>query len=72
MAPAETDLHMHTVYSDGASEPEALLQALVERGIKTVAVTDHDTMWNTNQFPIGKHRTWTQITVIKLYIHASS
>jgi 3',5'-nucleoside bisphosphate phosphatase len=44
MAPAETDLHMHTVYSDGASEPEALLQALVDRGVKTVAVTDHDTV----------------------------
>lgn len=43
MSAAETDLHMHTVFSDGASEPEELLQALAERGVKTVAVTDHDT-----------------------------
>jgi predicted metal-dependent phosphoesterase TrpH len=40
---AETDLHMHTVFSDGSAEPEALLQALVAKGIKTAAVTDHDT-----------------------------
>ncbi|MFM7390173.1 MAG: PHP domain-containing protein [Vampirovibrionales bacterium] len=37
------DFHMHTVYSDGSSEPEALLEAVAAAGVKTVAVTDHDT-----------------------------
>jgi 3',5'-nucleoside bisphosphate phosphatase len=37
------DYHMHTVFSDGSSEPEALLEAVAAQGVKTVAVTDHDT-----------------------------
>jgi 3',5'-nucleoside bisphosphate phosphatase len=40
---AETDLHMHTVFSDGSAEPEALVQALVAKGVSVAAVTDHDT-----------------------------
>ncbi len=38
------DLHMHTVFSDGASEPEALIQAILEQGVQAIAVTDHDNM----------------------------
>lgn len=41
--PATIDLHMHTVYSDGVAEPEALLEAVAAAGVKTLAVTDHDT-----------------------------
>jgi 3',5'-nucleoside bisphosphate phosphatase len=37
------DLHMHTTFSDGTSDPEPLLEALARQGIKTLAVTDHDT-----------------------------
>lgn len=37
------DLHMHTVYSDGASEPEQLAKAVISTGLKAFAVTDHDT-----------------------------
>lgn len=36
------DLHMHTVYSDGASQPEDLVRAAVEQGLEAIAVTDHD------------------------------
>jgi 3',5'-nucleoside bisphosphate phosphatase len=43
VAHAIGDYHMHTVFSDGSSEPEALLEAVAAQGIKTVAVTDHDT-----------------------------
>jgi 3',5'-nucleoside bisphosphate phosphatase len=36
------DLHMHTVFSDGASTPEELVQALAAQKLEAFAVTDHD------------------------------
>lgn len=36
------DLHMHTVFSDGASTPEELVQAVLEQKLEAIAVTDHD------------------------------
>jgi predicted metal-dependent phosphoesterase TrpH len=36
------DLHMHTVFSDGASEPEALVKAGAAYGLTAMAITDHD------------------------------
>ena len=38
-----TDLHVHTVYSDGADTPEKILDLAHERGIRDLAFTDHDT-----------------------------
>ncbi len=38
------DLHIHTHASDGTDYPEALIQKLKERQIRTFAVTDHDTI----------------------------
>lgn len=37
------DLHTHTSYSDGTFTPDELMRLAVERGLTTVAVTDHDT-----------------------------
>lgn len=39
-----TDLHMHTVASDGTDYPEELLQKIRDAGIRTFSVTDHDTI----------------------------
>jgi len=36
------DLHMHTFYSDGVSEPEALVGAAYDAGLEAIAITDHD------------------------------
>jgi 3',5'-nucleoside bisphosphate phosphatase len=36
------DLHSHTLYSDGALEPEALVDLAVRNGLAALAVTDHD------------------------------
>lgn len=36
------DLHMHTVFSDGASTPEELVKACLEQKLEAIAVTDHD------------------------------
>lgn len=38
------DLHMHTVYSDGALTTRELLDKARESGLGTIAITDHDTV----------------------------
>ena len=38
------DLHMHTTASDGVLSPSALVERAFDVGIKTLSVTDHDTM----------------------------
>lgn len=35
---------MHTTYSDGRSSPEALVREAGRRGLRTVAITDHETL----------------------------
>lgn len=38
------DLHAHTTASDGSLTPTALVRLAAERGLSTIAVTDHDTV----------------------------
>lgn len=38
------DLHAHTTASDGELEPEALVDAAADEGLKVLALTDHDTV----------------------------
>lgn len=38
------DLHLHTTASDGLHEPDVLVGLAHEAGIRTLSVTDHDTM----------------------------
>ena len=38
------DLHTHTEFSDGDLSPRALLALAAEKGLRAVAITDHDTM----------------------------
>jgi len=37
------DLHLHTLYSDGALEVEALLKLALSKNLSCVSITDHDT-----------------------------
>ena len=39
---AEVDLHLHTTYSDGRLSPTQLVDLLAKRGLRVVAITDHD------------------------------
>ncbi len=39
---SKIDLHLHTYYSDGTLSPKALVKRAAERGVTTIAVTDHD------------------------------
>ena len=36
-----TDLHMHTVFSDGKNTPEEMVEEAVRRGLDTVGISDH-------------------------------
>lgn len=38
------DLHLHTTASDGLSTPDALVREAAAAGLRTIAVTDHDTV----------------------------
>ncbi len=38
----EVDLHLHTTHSDGQLTPTQLVDLLASRGLKTIAITDHD------------------------------
>jgi 3',5'-nucleoside bisphosphate phosphatase len=38
------DLHVHTMYSDGTFTPRQSVEVAAERGLSTIAVTDHDTV----------------------------
>ena len=39
---SEIDLHTHTHYSDGRSSPAELLEQAAVRGLRVLAITDHD------------------------------
>lgn len=58
---ARTDLHVHTVYSDGADLPETILDLAHLLGIRDLAFTDHDTtFWpdgrGSSVYPYAKDR----------------
>jgi len=44
MGASTVDLHTHTLRSDGVLEPPELLRAAADVGIRTLAITDHDTL----------------------------
>lgn len=44
----EIDLHLHTTFSDGRLTPTQLVRLCAQRGLRVIAITDHDT---TNGLP---------------------
>ena len=42
--PDYVDLHLHTTFSDGADDPEVVVDRAVEHGFRAIAITDHDTL----------------------------
>jgi 3',5'-nucleoside bisphosphate phosphatase len=43
-APSVVDLHTHTTRSDGVLEPDALIAAVAATTVRTLAITDHDSL----------------------------
>jgi len=48
------DLHTHTVRSDGVLQPVELVRAASEAGVKTLAITDHDTLAGVRDLVLGR------------------
>ncbi len=44
------DLHLHSYYSDGTNPPQALIDMAKEKGMVTVALTDHNTVKGIPEF----------------------
>lgn len=44
------DLHMHSVHSDGSMEPIELIKMGKEKGLKIMALTDHDNIEGSKEF----------------------
>lgn len=42
--PSVVDLHLHTLCSDGEFPPSEVVQQAADKGLHTVAITDHDTV----------------------------
>lgn len=40
----EQDLHLHTTYSDGVWEPRRVVKEAAKKGLKRIAITDHDSI----------------------------
>lgn len=38
------DLHIHSTYSDGNLTPEEIIKIAIERNVKYISITDHDTL----------------------------
>ena len=40
----EVDMHIHTIASDGTFTPEEIVKRAKSLGMKSIAITDHDTI----------------------------
>ncbi len=60
------DLHIHTKASDGQWDPSAIGREAAERGLRVIAVTDHDTVAGLEQAITGAPASMTIIPGIEL------
>ena len=44
LLPTPADLHLHSTFSDGTESPTEVVQRAAEAGVRTLALTDHDTV----------------------------
>jgi predicted metal-dependent phosphoesterase TrpH len=51
---ATVDLHTHTLRSDGVLEPVELVRAVAAAGIRTLAITDHDSLAAWRDLVLGR------------------
>ena len=56
-----TDLHVHTLFSDGRNTPEEMVLAAIEKGLTTIGISDHsyisfDTGWFMEKEKIPEYR----------------
>ena len=65
---AQADLHLHTTASDGTLPPTQLVELLAERGLRVVAITDHDSLEGLPEAEaaIARHPDMTLVPGIEL------
>lgn len=51
--PSTVDLHTHTSRSDGTSEPADLVASAAAAGVRTLSITDHDTLAGYRELAAG-------------------
>ncbi len=51
---SRVDLHTHTLRSDGVLEPVQLVRAAAEAGVRTLAITDHDSLAAYRELTLGR------------------
>jgi len=58
----ETTLHLHSVYSDGTMEPEAVIRLAYDKGVRDIALSDHDSV-------AGVMRAWKKAKELGMTFH---
>ena len=43
------DLHVHSTMSDGTYTPSQLIKLAKDKGLKAIALTDHDTIYGNKE-----------------------
>lgn len=43
------DLHIHSIYSDGTQTPDEIVRIAARKGLRAIALTDHDTIDGTRE-----------------------
>lgn len=54
------DLHIHSCYSDGTMTPEEIIDLAIEKGVKYISITDHDSI--ASQYVTN--RNWEDVRII--------
>lgn len=55
----KSDLHIHTIYSDGVFSPEKIVDTAIDVGLQVIALTDHDNVlsWQVaKDYLVNTHR----------------
>ena len=48
------DLHIHSIYSDGAHTPEEIINFAIKNNVKCISITDHDSIGS--QYVVDKYK----------------
>lgn len=80
--PLSFNFHMHTLYSDGRFQPEALMQQAIALGLRGLAITDHHTLrgyqiaqrwlenwkWSQEELAVSYLELWSGIEINALIL----
>lgn len=55
------DLHIHSTFSDGTLSPEEIVKEAKQKGLKAIALTDHDTLAGVKQAQIAGEKHSLQV-----------